>query len=416
MTLSSRSGSRRKTPALQPGQLTIFGRLDSIARKAEVDDPQRPATRLFLTVLAMMGVGLLVQVSHASTTLSPREFHGEVVSQVLFRIAGLILLVAGFRIGPHGLRRFIPYLLLGSGILLVLVFVEPFGVMVNGSHRWVDLGVRFQPSELARIAVVLWIADRCLRLGPRVQELRHGALPMLLLILVFFLLILIETDLGGSFLLLGCGVSVMWVGGARFKRVMFTSMVAVGGGVIVAAVGLVPYMRERMAVYLGLSRNDQVANTMEAMVGGGLFGNGFSQGIARARGVPYLESDYVFSQVGEELGLVGMLLVLGLVLSYLWFSLRLVLSTPDRFEALVAFGLLLSIAFQAMIHVQVSSGLAPPKGMTLPFISDGGTSLIVSSLAVGLALGAARRHSPILRSLGSRTPVSQSPLTIQCSP
>ena len=114
---------------------------------------------------------------------------------------------------------------------------------------------------------------------------------------------------------------------------------------------------------------------------------------SRNAGVPYLESDYVFALVGEELGLVGMLLVLGLLVAFLWFGLRLVLSVRDRYEALVSFGLLVSVALQAMLHVQVVAGLAPPKGMTLPFISDGGTSLIVSSLAVGLALGAARRSS-----------------------
>ena len=114
---------------------------------------------------------------------------------------------------------------------------------------------------------------------------------------------------------------------------------------------------------------------------------------SRNDGVPYLESDYVFGLVGEELGLLGMWLVLALLVAFLWFSLRLVLSVPDRYQALAAFGLLVSVGLQAMLHVQVVAGLAPPKGMTLPFVSDGGTSLIVSSLAVGLALGAARRST-----------------------
>ncbi|MEM7516012.1 MAG: FtsW/RodA/SpoVE family cell cycle protein, partial [Planctomycetota bacterium] len=107
-------------------------------------------------------------------------------------------------------------------------------------------------------------------------------------------------------------------------------------------------------------------------------------------GVPYLESDYVFALVGEELGLAGMLFVLGLVAGFVWFAGKLTLAIRDRYCALCAFGLLVAVAFQAMLHVQVVTGLAPPKGMPLPFISDGGTALITSSLAVGLALGAAR--------------------------
>jgi cell division protein FtsW len=118
-----------------------------------------------------------------------------------------------------------------------------------------------------------------------------------------------------------------------------------------------------------------------------------AQGEFRNVGLPYQNSDYVYSLVGEEFGLLGMLLTTGLVLAFVWFSLRLVLSIKDRFSALAAFGLLLSVGLQAMIHMQVVTELAPPKGMTLPFISHGGTSLIVSALAVGLALGAARRQA-----------------------
>jgi cell division protein FtsW len=106
--------------------------------------------------------------------------------------------------------------------------------------------------------------------------------------------------------------------------------------------------------------------------------------------MPYQDSDYIFSLLGEELGFLGLALVVGMMFAFLWFALRLVLSIRDRFAALSAFGLLMGVAVQAMIHMQVVTGLAPPKGMSFPFLSDGGTSLLVSALAVGLALGAAR--------------------------
>jgi cell division protein FtsW len=169
------------------------------------------------------------------------------------------------------------------------------------------------------------------------------------------------------------------------------SLVAIGGGAITAAGLFVPYMRNRIAMWFGQVDNGQVAGTLRALSSGDLMGAGFTHGGFRNDGVPYLESDYVFALVGEELGLFGMWLVLACWLAFLWFALRLVLSLRERYEALATFGLLLSVALQAMVHVQVVSGLAPPKGMTLPFLSDGGTSLIVSSFAVGLALGAARR-------------------------
>ena len=385
------AATSRRSRASAPGQLTITGFLDGLAKKAEVEDPLRPATRLFLVVCALMGVGLLVQASHAATTRAPAEFFSEVTGQVAFRVAAVFVMLFAFRLGPGRLRPFVPHLVAICAVLLVLCFVQPFAVFRNGSHRWVSLGViSFQPSELARIAMVLWVADRCVRLGHLVFHLRRGVLPMLTLSLAFFFLILIETDLGGAMLLLICVLSTMWVGGARLLPVGAV-MVGVGGGAIVLCSVWVPYIRDRIAMFLGEVHNDQVTSTFEALSSGGTFGAGFTHGAFRNDGVPYLESDYVFALVGEELGLFGTWLVLGLYCAFLWFSLRLVLSLRDRYQALVAFGLLLSVALQAMIHVQVVSGLAPPKGMTLPFLSDGGTSLVVSSLAVGIALGAARR-------------------------
>ncbi|MEQ1893048.1 MAG: FtsW/RodA/SpoVE family cell cycle protein [Planctomycetota bacterium] len=375
-------------------QLTIMGFLDNLARRAEVHDPMRPATRLFLAVLALSGVGFLMQVGFAATTAAPADFWAEVRGQALFRTLSIGVMLLAFRIGPGGLRKILPHLVLLAFVLLLAVFVEPFRSDRNGACRWVEfpLGARltFQPSELARIVIVLWVADRCVKLGPRVHDLKRGVLPMLLLALVFFALVLVETDLGGSMLLLICALSTMWVGGARMKAVG-ASLVAVGGGVITAASLFVPYMRNRIAMWVGQVDNGQVSGTLQALASGDFFGAGYAQGAFRNDGVPYLESDYVFALVGEELGVVGMWLVLGLWIAFLWCALRLVLSLRERYEALSTFGLLLSVALQAMVHVQVVSGLAPPKGMTLPFLSDGGTSLIVSSFAVGLALGAARK-------------------------
>ncbi len=376
-------------------QLTITGFVEDLAKKAEVHDPLRPATRLFLVCLALMGIGFLLQISHAATTQSGPRFMAEVQSQALFRLSAIAVMLVAFRLGPSGIRRFLPHLVVLSLIALLCVFIEPFRAPRNGAYRWLDLHaikvpLAFQPSEIVRLVLVLWVADRCVKLGSLVYDLRRGVLPMLSVALVLFFLVLIETDLGGSMLLLICALSTMWVGGARLLPVG-ASLVAIGGGVITAASVFVPYMRDRIGMWMGHVQNDQVTQTLNALTSGGAAGAGFTHGAFRNDGVPYLQSDYVFALIGEEFGLLGMWLVLTLLVCFLWFSLRLVLSLRERFEALASFGLLVSVGLQAMVHVQVVSGLAPPKGMTLPFLSDGGTSLIVSALAVGLALGAARK-------------------------
>lgn len=385
---------RARTTAPHPGQLTFSSWLESLPRRAEASDPHIPAMGLFGTVLGLMAVGTLIQASYDATVLGADAFQGAFLRQIAERCVAVFALLLAYRVGPRGLRRFLPLLTLGAGVLLVLCYIEPFSVVKNGARRWVTLGsIPFQPSELARIVLVLWIADRCVRLGTGLRSFRRGVGPMLALTLTFFTLILCETDLGGGLLMLICALSTMWVGGAHILPVA-VSLMAVGGGAITGASAFIPYVGERVSMWLGRVENAQVIDATRALGAGGLFGLGLGHGTARVAGVPYLSSDYVFAQVGEELGLFGMLLVLGLILSFLWFSLRLVLSIRDRYEALAAFGLLVSVGLQAMLHVQVVSGLAPPKGTTLPFLSDGGTSLFVSSLAVGLALGASRRSSP----------------------
>ncbi len=384
---------RRVNTAPGVHQHTLFERLDALARRAGAIDPERPALAVFWIVLMLMGLGLLIQTSHAAAVCEPAEFRREMTGQLVFRAAGLALMLACARLGPAGLRRFVPLLTILCLGLLVLVFVPPFGAAINGSHRWLRYGsLSFQPSELARVVLILWIADRCVRLGPLVGQMRRGVLPMLCLALAFFGLILLETDLGAALLLMICVLSTMWVGGARPMHVG-GSLLGIGGGAMLLTYTLVPYIRGRLENWLGYAHNEQVSSATEALASGGLFGVGLGQGVYRRLGVPYLESDFVLAQVGEELGLFGVLVVVGLLMAFTWFALRLVLSIRDRYGALCAFGLSLSTVLGAMLHVQVVAGLAPPKGMTLPFVSDGGTSLLVSSIAVGLAIGAARRES-----------------------
>lgn len=372
-------------------QTTLFERLDALARRATPADPTAPAVQLLCVVLALMALGLLLQATHAATISEPEVFAREIQQQAKFRVLGLAALLFGYWLGPAGIRRHLPALAVVAAVLLLMVWIPPFAKPENGSYRWVRLpgGLSFQPSELARILLVLWAADRCVRLGERVKEARRGLLPMLGVGFFFVALIGLETDLGGALIFLFCFMSVLWVGGARFAHAVGAGVLAVSAALLLA-VSHLDYIRGRIAVFLGDSQNEQVNQSIGALGSGELFGVGLARGLYRNEAMPYQDSDYVFSLVGEELGLLGIVLVIGLLIAFVWCGLRLVLAVRDRYLALSAFGLLLSVCLQAMVHVQVVTRLAPPKGMTLPFLSDGGTSLVVSSLAVGLALGAAR--------------------------
>jgi cell division protein FtsW len=378
-------------------QLSLLERLETLRQRAECADPLQPALRLFFVVLVLLGLGLALQASHAATTQPAEQFWSGLWAQGALRVAALVALLVGLRLGPERLRPLLPALVALCVAALVLVYVPGVSSELNGSRRWLKLpgtGLTFQPSELARIVLVLWLADRCVRLGPAVQEWKRGVWPMLRVAIPVFLLILCQTDLGGALLFLLCFAVTMWVGGARLAH-LSAPIACAGGAAVLALMMGASYVRHRIATFLGDATNDQVLRSAEAMASGDWFGVGLGQGLFRNAGVPYLESDYVFALVGEELGLFGTLSVVGLYLCFLWHGLQLVLAVRDRYLSLAAFGLLLCVGLQAMVHLQVVAGLAPPKGMTLPFVSHGGTSLIVSCLAVGLALGAARPRASI---------------------
>ena len=373
-------------------QLTITERLDALARRAAMPDPARPARAVLACVVGLMAIGFLLQASHASTTLPPEEFQAELLRMLMYRAMAVVVFVLAYRIGPFGVARHVPWLTGLVVLMLLLVYLPAVNAAVNGSRRWLQVplvGLTVQPSELARVAGVLWVALRIRQLGDEVEDARGGYLPMFLFGMACFSLILLEPDVGGALLFLLCFMSTMWVGGARPTHLAGSGAV-VGVGALIFCAAAFSHAQERIAVWLGHSSNEQVTRAAEAMASGGLIGNGFVQGLFRNANLQYMQTDYALSLVGEELGLFGVLVVLGLLLAFAVFSFRLVASLRDRYLALTAFGLLVSVAFQAMLHVQVVTGLAPPKGMTLPFVSEGGSALLASSLAIGLALGAAR--------------------------
>ena len=342
----------------------------------------------------MSVLGLVMQVSHAATTMPLDAFREEVVNLVVMRGLAVLVLLGAWWVGLARLRPIVPALAAIGLVLLLLVFVPGIAEAVNGSRRWIQIpGLPFtiQPSEIARVLAILWLARRCVDLGDRVSGLR-GYVPTVLAGMVVALLIIIEPDVGSTLLFGVAWMATMWVGGFEGRHLAVS---AVGGVslVVLGAASVLGYVRDRLSVWLGEASNDQVARAAEAMASGGFFGQGFGQGGFRNAGLQYMQTDYVCSLVGEELGLFGVLVLVGLWAAFVWNGLRLVRTVKDRFAALAAFGLTVGVATQAMIHLAVVTQLSPPKGMALPLISDGGSALMSTCLAIGLILGASRGES-----------------------
>jgi cell division protein FtsW len=375
-------------------QLSIFARIGTAAAPRPAASPREPARAIFGLTIGMMALGLVMQVSHAATTMPLDAFREEVVNLVVMRGLAVLVLLGAWWVGLARLRPIVPALAAIGLVLLLLVFVPGIAEAVNGSRRWIQIpGLPFtiQPSEIARVLAILWLARRCVDLGDRVSGLR-GYVPTVLAGMVVALLIIIEPDVGSTLLFGVAWMATMWVGGFEGRHLAVS---AVGGVslVVLGAASVLGYVRDRLSVWLGEASNDQVARAAEAMASGGFFGQGFGQGGFRNAGLQYMQTDYVCSLVGEELGLFGVLVLVGLWAAFVWNGLRLVRTVKDRFAALAAFGLTVGVATQAMIHLAVVTQLSPPKGMALPLISDGGSALMSTCLAIGLILGASRGES-----------------------
>ncbi len=376
--------------------------VSSAGSRARDAHPAGPRNALLCTTLALVGFGMLIQLSHAATTLPAEAYRSEMAQQVLFRLIGIGLLIAGMALGPRRIERVIPAATVGAFALLVLCFVPGFEQPLNGSHRWIKIfgkGPSIQSSEIARVILVLWVARRCALLEDGLGDLRRGFIPALAVGLVAAFLIFREPDLGGALLFLMCFGATLYVGGARVRHVGLVG--AVAAILLLAALQFFGHVRERFAVWAGEATNSQVTRAAEAMASGDMFGVGYTHGGFRNAGLQYMQTDYAFAFVGEEFGLFGGCVVVGLFAAFVWHSLRLILCIKDRFAALAAFGLTTSVSLQALIHLQVVTGLAPPKGMALPFLSDGGSALLAACLAVGLALGAARPVTGLAPELAS---------------
>jgi cell division protein FtsW len=328
-------------------------------------------TTLFAITMVLLGGGL-VMVWSASSVLA-QELHGNafhfLIRQVIWAGLGVTVMVAAMRFDYRRLRQ--PAVVYTAVVVTTLLLIAAlFMPAVNDTHRWLRLGaMSFQPAELAKPAIILFLAYHLERRAERVNDFLPGLFPPLLLLGWFAFLILIQPDLGSA-------ATVVLVGAAF---------------VLYRAVMAAAYRRDRIVAFLDPYSDPrgsgyQVIQSLIAVGSGGTSGAGFMQGRQKLFYLPYPYSDFIYAVIGEELGLIGATLVVALFVLLLWRGLRTAWRAPDLFGTYLAAGLTLAIVLQAFINVSVVLGLLPPKGIPLPFISAGGSSLVLSLLAVGLIL------------------------------
>ncbi len=286
-------------------------------------------------------------------------------------------------------------LLLVSGVTLLLVLVPGMGVHVAGSRRWLGAGMlRFQPSELAKLALLLYTADLLTTREAEIHDFRRVLTPILVVLGAFAGLVMLEPDLGST-LVLGLVVgALVLAGGVRLRHL---AAVASASTFVVGMLALsAPYRRARLFTFLDPLQDPtnsgyQISQSFIALGSGGWTGVGLGAGRAKWNFLPNAHTDFIFAIIGEELGLVGCLVVLGLFVGFAALGTRSATSAPDRFGMLLAAGITTWVVGQALINIGAVVGLLPVSGIPLPFVSFGGSALVTCMFATGILANVARQ-------------------------
>lgn len=345
--------------------------------------------------LALFGA-MMVYSASAMFSLKETESSSQYVyfyKQVGFTVIGLIGMYAVSRIDYHFFQQ--SWVVYGSIAVTILLLLAVFAFPpINGARRWIRFsGFSFQPSELAKIVLPIFLANYLTKKEELVGDLKEVVLPCLACLGILGGLVFLEKDLGTTIVLCAVFSAVYFAGGARLVHIgaVATVMVFIGVGAIFFA----PWRVARLMAFLdpykyAEDEGYQVVQSLYAIGSGGIFGEGYAKGHQKLFYLPYPYSDFIFSVVGEELGLVGTLAVVIAFGLLLWRGARAAVLAPDRFGNLLGIGIITGIIVQALFNISVVTSILPAKGIPLPFISYGGSSVVVTLIGVGILLSISR--------------------------
>jgi cell division protein FtsW len=363
-------------------------------------------TVLFATVAALVGIGLVMVFSASSATAYAE--HGDIAyylkRQLIWLAVGLVAAFALYRFEYHRLKKMAPTILIVAIAALALVFVPHVGLGVNGGRRWIGTSaLSIEPSEFAKLALVIYLSAVLAARGERITSLVRGLFPLCIPVAIMAVLVLKEPDLGTASLLVFTAFTLFFAAGARIVHLLAVVLATLPFAVLTVLAS--SYRRARIFAFLDPWKDPQntgfhIVQSLLALGSGGIFGVGLGASRAKFFYLPEQYTDFIFSVLGEELGLIGTLAVVVLFVILAYRAIRIALAAPDRFGFFLAIGCAAMIAIQAFINVGVVSSSWPVTGVPLPFISFGGSSLVVNLLAVALIanVGRHRRVSSLARS------------------
>ena len=317
-------------------------------------------------------------------------------SQAMYLAVGLVAMYVVSRVDYHFFDKIRVFALVGTLALMLLVLIPGLGVDRNGAQRWLKIpgtSFTFQPSELAKFALIVYMAGFMSRRPQAMKNLAKGVFPMLFIMGAFGLVLLLQKNMSMMVIMMMTGVVMLFLGGAEIKHLLLLAGIAVP--ILVVSVLMEEYRISRVLMFMDPWESTekgayQLRQALIALGAGGVFGQGLNFSRQKLLFLPYGESDFIFAIIGEELGFIGCTLLILAYLFIIYRGIRIAMRCKDRFGSLMAAGITAVIGMQAAINIAVATSSIPPTGQTLPFVSAGGTSLMIFLAAAGILLNISR--------------------------
>lgn len=350
----------------------------------------------FMTALLLICLGIVMIYSSSGiyameVMKNPTHF---LTRHLVFLTLGTGMMLWVMMIDYRDLKKYARHLMIAVIVMLILVLVPHIGKISSGARRWFSLGIiNFQPSELAKPAMIIYLADYISRKQELLRSFKRGFAPIVLVMGMLCVLILKQPDLGNTVLIFLITISMYFVAGGR-KR-FIGAMASLAVPVLASLVILAPYRMRRMVAFFNPWEDPQgsgfqLSQSQIALGSGGFWGVGLGKSEQKLFYLPAAHTDFIFSIIGEELGFLGAMAVIILFSVFIWLGVRILKSITDPFGYFLVFGVLVMIGVQAMVNVGVSIGALPTKGLPMPFVSYGGSALIFNMAALGLILNVSK--------------------------
>lgn len=360
--------------------------------------PKKIDKILFIAVICLSLFGLLMIYSASSIWANYKfndSFH-YIKYQSIFFLIGFLLMYIVSKINYKIYYEKANLIILICLILLILVIIPGIGSVRNGSRSWFGIGsLGIQPSEAAKLGLIIFTSKYLSNSDKFVKNYVKGIFPILGITLLFFALVMLQPDLGTGVILVMAIISLLFIAGVDMKFFMAGGILGLVGVVILIIIA--PYRMDRITSFIdpwsdALGTGFQIIQSLYAIGPGGLLGTGFGNSIQKHFYLPEPQTDFIFSIIAEEFGVAGAFIVVGLFALILWRSIKISLNAPDLFSKYLSFGIIFQMIFQTLMNLMVVIGMIPVTGVTLPFLSYGGSSLLISMFSVGIILNISRKQ------------------------